>query len=125
MGPAGLGLIGAGVGALKSELFDKGKEARQRELAAQTALYSPWTGMQPQAVQEADTLGAALQGGLAGAQFGQAAEKAENEKELLRIQSENLRQQQLESDKRMQAFQPQQTPNTWQNMYAGMGYQRG
>ena len=38
-------LIGAALGLGKSVLVDRPREQRQRQLAAQTALYSPWTGM--------------------------------------------------------------------------------
>jgi hypothetical protein len=67
--------IGAGAGVLKSEIVDRPKEARQRKLAAETARYSPWTGMQPQGVQEADPLGSALAFGGAGSQLGAAMQQ--------------------------------------------------
>jgi hypothetical protein len=54
---------------LKSEAIDKPKEARQRKLAAATQRYSPWTGLKANPIQEADTFGSALQGGMAGATF--------------------------------------------------------
>lgn len=72
MEPLTLALLGAGLGVAKSELFDRPREARQRKAAAATAQWSPWTGMRPGAVQEADPFNAALQGALAGAVFGQA-----------------------------------------------------
>jgi hypothetical protein len=59
-------LIGSLIGLGKGMLIDQPKERRQRELAAQTALYSPWTGMQPQPVQEASPFNSALQGGVMG-----------------------------------------------------------
>jgi hypothetical protein len=65
-------LIGAGAGLLKSELIDRPQADRQRKLAATTAALSPWTGMTPEMPQEANPLGSMLQGGLAGAQIGQA-----------------------------------------------------
>jgi hypothetical protein len=65
-------LIGAGAGLLKSQLVDKPQADRQRKLAATTAALSPWTGMTPEMPQEANPLGSMLQGGLAGAQIGQA-----------------------------------------------------
>lgn len=58
-------VIGAGLGMLKSELFDRPKEQRERNLQAATAALSPWTGMKAQPVKEADAMAAALQGGMA------------------------------------------------------------
>lgn len=62
--------IGAGLGAAKYAV-DKNKEKRDRALQAATAKYSPWTGMAPQAVAEPSLLGNVIQGGTAGAMFGQ------------------------------------------------------
>lgn len=64
-------LGGAGLGIVKHFASDKPKEERQRRLAAETARYSPWTGMQPQQVQDADIFGNVMQGGLTGASFAQ------------------------------------------------------
>lgn len=61
-------LIGAGIGAAKSELIDRPKEARQRKLKAEEIRMSPWTGMRNfTQVEEADPFGEALQGGALGA----------------------------------------------------------
>lgn len=60
----------AATGAAKAELIDKPKADRQRQRAAVQTMYSPWTGLQPEKVEEADTLGSALQWGLAGAMMG-------------------------------------------------------
>ena len=76
MDPLTLALIGGGAGLLKSELIDRPKEERQRKQAAITARWSPWTGMAPGPIQEADPFGSALQGGLAGAMIGQANQGA-------------------------------------------------
>lgn len=65
-------LAGMGAGLLKSELVDRPQADRQRKLAATTAALSPWTGMTPTMPQEANPLGSIMQGGLAGAQIGQA-----------------------------------------------------
>lgn len=73
--------IGAGGGLLKSFLSDQPRAERQRKLAAETARYSPWTGMNPQAVQEADPFGSALQFGTTGAMLGQGLQsQAANDK---------------------------------------------
>lgn len=62
--------IGAGVGAIKY-LGDAEKEKRDRKLAAETIRNSPWTGMQAGPVHEASLFNNLLQGGTAGANFGQ------------------------------------------------------
>lgn len=62
--------IGAGLGVAKFAA-DKEKEKRERALQAATARYSPWTGMSPQAVAEPSLMGNLVQGGTAGAMFGQ------------------------------------------------------
>lgn len=54
-------------GLLKSELVDKPRARKDRQLQAKTAELSPWTGMKPSAVKEADPFGTALQFGSAGA----------------------------------------------------------
>lgn len=61
----------AGLGLVKGLTVDKAKENRQRQLAAETQRYSPWTGMQAQAIQNADPLGSAMQGGFTGFSLGQ------------------------------------------------------
>ena len=53
-------------GFVKSQVIDKPKEARQRELAAKTQELSPWTGMQANKIQEADPFGTAMQYGATG-----------------------------------------------------------
>lgn len=67
----GLG-AGAGIGLLKNQIIDKPKQEKERMLAAETARFSPWTGMKAQN-PGADTgaLEAAVGGGLAGASMGQ------------------------------------------------------
>lgn len=68
--PMSLG-IGAGVGLLKNQL-GQGQQKKERMLAAQTAAYSPWTGMKAQnPAPDTSAFNDALQGGMAGAQFGQ------------------------------------------------------
>lgn len=66
MDPLTLSLIMGGIGLAKSELIDKPKEARQRELAARTQELSPWTGIQAGKIQEADPFGTAMQYGATG-----------------------------------------------------------
>lgn len=68
--------IGAGVGLLKSQTIDKAKEAKQRELAAETQRYSPWTGLKADPVKTADPLGSMLQYGATGAALGQNMQSA-------------------------------------------------
>lgn len=59
-------------GAAKSEVIDKPKEQRDRKLAAETIRWSPWTGMHPGPIQQADPAGSAVNWGLMGAQLGQS-----------------------------------------------------
>lgn len=49
--------IGALIGLGKSLTIDKAKEKKDRELAAKTIELSPWTGLQPNKIREADPFG--------------------------------------------------------------------
>ena len=60
----------AAVGMAKSEFIDRPAAERQRKLAAQTELYSPWTGMKAGKINEPDTFGAGLKYGATGAMIG-------------------------------------------------------
>lgn len=73
--PLIVGGVAAGAGLLKAFTLDKAKEDRQRQLAAETIRYSPWTKMSPGAIQEADPFGSTLQFGTTGAMLGQGMEK--------------------------------------------------
>ncbi len=64
-------LIGAGVGGLKGMTVDRWREDKDRQLAAETQRYSPWTGLQAQPIKRADPLGSAMQGGATGLELGQ------------------------------------------------------
>lgn len=79
-----------GIGLGKSALIDAPKERRQRLLAAQTAVYSPWTGMAPQPVQEADPFGSTLQGVTAGAMYGQMAKQNEMAQQELDLKKQEF-----------------------------------
>ena len=81
MDPLTLGLIGAGVGLAKSELIDRPKEARQRKVNAEIMRWSPWTGMQGEAVNPADPFGSSLTYGLTGYSLGQNAQAAAKSKD--------------------------------------------
>lgn len=62
-------LIGAALGA-KSNQDKKEQEAMDRQLAAKTALWSPWTGMTPQTVQRAGSMtGDVASGAVGGMEF--------------------------------------------------------
>lgn len=65
-------LAGGGLGFLKSMTIDKPKEDRQRRVAAETAKYSPWTGMAPGKIEEADPFGSAISTAALGAMFSQS-----------------------------------------------------
>lgn len=74
MDPMTIALL-AGAGLAKSELVDRPREQEQRRQAAITARWSPWTGMSPNAIQNADPFGSAIQGGLTGAMLSQNQQK--------------------------------------------------
>lgn len=64
---------GAGFGLLKDALFDGPREAKERQLAAATQRYSPWTGLKANEIHQANPLGDALQGGMTGLAMSQNA----------------------------------------------------
>jgi hypothetical protein len=63
-------IIGAGMGLLRGMQQQK-QEAKDRVMEAEIARWSPWTGMAAQRPKRADMMGSVMQGGLAGASFGQ------------------------------------------------------
>lgn len=68
-------LAGAGLGFLKGTSAKK-QEARDRALAAETARWSPWTGMQPTMPQRTDVMGDVISAGTTGMLLGQNYGKA-------------------------------------------------
>lgn len=90
MDPVTLALIGGGLGFAKGEFVDKPRERRQRAYAAEVMRYSPWTGMQAQLPQEADPMGSAMQGAMAGASFGQNMQTVDNQNALMKAQTDAL-----------------------------------
>jgi hypothetical protein len=81
-------LIGLGAGLGKSMLIDQPREERQRQLEATKALYSPWTGMQPGQIQEADPFGSAMQGAMAGLMYEQQAGQQKLGQDLMKKQGQ-------------------------------------
>ena len=77
MDPLTLSLILGAAGFAKSQLIDRPKEARDRKFESVKAMWAPWTGMQPNAVKEADPFGSTIQGAFTGASLGQAAASAQ------------------------------------------------
>lgn len=69
---AGGALLGAGLGGAKSEFIDEPKADAARKLRAETARYSPWTGMNAQnvAVPDVDPITSGMQGAMTGAMLG-------------------------------------------------------
>lgn len=76
MDPITIGLLAGTAMGLGKGFLDKENEDRQRKLAAETARWSPWTGMSPQLPQSANVLGSTLQGAGTGAMFGQGLKNA-------------------------------------------------
>jgi hypothetical protein len=83
MTPLGMAGIMAALGLAKSAFVDAPAAERQRQLAAETMRYSPYTGMTPNAVKEADPFGSAFQFGFTGAALGQGAEQNQAYQEYL------------------------------------------
>ena len=90
MDPLTLALIGGGVGLAKSEIFDRPQAQRDRRMAAETMRYSPWTGMQPEKVKEADPLGNVMQGAMTGGMMGQNMTMVDNQNALMKAQTDAL-----------------------------------
>lgn len=78
-------LIMAAMGAAQYK-SQQDKEGRDRKLAAQTQLYSPWTGLQAGGVKEADLYGTLGQGAVQGLAMEQQMDKAKNDKNLQEAQ---------------------------------------
>jgi hypothetical protein len=91
MDPITMALMFGGMGLGKSFLVDQPKEARQRKLAAETQRYSPWTGLQAGAINEADPFGATLQGAASGASFGQNMEQNNSDLESKKLYQDWMR----------------------------------
>jgi len=85
--------IGAGVGLLKSEFVDRPRADRERRREGQIAQWSPWTGMQPNRVSEADPMGLMMQGGMTGAMLGQGMARTDKMNEMMDVQKELLKAQ--------------------------------
>lgn len=67
-------LIGAGAGIYKSQI-DKQRADKDRMVQAETARWSPWTGMKPERAMNAqDMFSSGIEGGLTGLQFGKQFE---------------------------------------------------
>lgn len=90
IGMAGSLGIGAGIGLLKGLLIDGPAAERQRKLQAATARFSPWTGLKPEPVKEADTVGDVLQGGTQAAMLQQSMQNAAADRGLKDAQSKWL-----------------------------------
>ncbi len=76
MDPITIGLLAGGGLGLGKGFLDQGKEQRQRQQEAAIARWSPWTGMHPNQIQQADPLGSTMQGLVAGGQMGQGLKAA-------------------------------------------------
>lgn len=74
--------IGAGAGVLKAELVDKPKENSDRQLAAQTQRYAPWTGNKAGPIRYADPVGSGLQFGMMAGSMKQGMQNSDNQKKI-------------------------------------------
>ena len=129
MDPMLLGAIGAGVGLGKSYLIDKPAEWRDRKLQALTALYSPWTGMRPEAVKEAKPFDSALQYGGTGLSMGQNMENQSAWKKLMDAKTKQAEAEaakaasgQAKPDNVFEEDQPMQAPLDRQNTMVSGDY---
>lgn len=113
MDPITMAAIMGGAGLLKSELVDRPREERQRQQAAVTARWSPWTNMAPNQVREADPFGAALQGGITGAVMAQNLQggdgKQKDLNEVASQQQPSSTWQQLETQNQSMMYPRQQS----------------
>lgn len=87
IGMAGSLGIGAGIGLLKGLLIDGPAAERQRKLQAATARFSPWTGLKPEPVKEADPAGSAATFGVQGMGIQQSLQNSAAQQKLLEAQS--------------------------------------
>jgi hypothetical protein len=116
MGPLGMMALMGGMGLAKDVLVDQPKAARDRKLQAAIAQYSPWTGMAPQTqgLSGTDTLGTAMQGGMAGAQLGQAmeAQQAYNNYMQQMADQQQIGKAMAKPGQMMMSTQPMRSPYT-------------
>lgn len=84
-GPWGA-LAGGALGLYKG-MLDQQREGKDRQIAATTARYSPWTGMKPQEVQRASMMGDVMQGGATGAALGQGLSNQQSQQKLVDAQT--------------------------------------
>lgn len=96
-----LPLAMAGAGMAKG-VMDQGQVREQQKLEAVKARYSPWTGIAPQNIPNADPLGSAMQGGMAGMSLGQNMDAADQANVFQQKQLE-LQQAQLDQNEGLNA----------------------
>lgn len=107
MDPLTLALLGGGLGIIQGREKQQ-QEQKDRELAAQTQKYSPWTHLQAQPVQRAPSLlNSGLQGGLGGASFGQSLTNNTNDQKFKDAQINYLNNQSGAGQSPMQVVQAQ------------------
>ena len=78
---APLAVAGALAGGVKW-LVDRKNAQKQREIESAKTLFSPWTGVQVRDVEGPNLMGNLIQGGLAGAQFGQGIQQYQQSKDM-------------------------------------------
>jgi hypothetical protein len=83
--------VGAGAGLLKHEMGRKQRE-KDRQLDADTARFSPWTGMKAKNMGADDpAFNSALQGGMAGLSMGQGMDATAASNDLMRAKAMQAR----------------------------------
>ena len=113
-------------GAIAGQQKQKRQQAMEesdRKLAAETARYSPWTGMTPNQIRHAENsaFGATLGGGLAGYSQGSAMQGSmggSNTQQGMTPDQQQSWNQDMQFNKTMQTRQPATRGSSW-DMYTG------
>jgi hypothetical protein len=104
-------IIGAAMSAAQYKQ-QQDKEQRDRELAAETQRYSPWTGMRAGGIQEADAVGTIGSGVMAGYQMeqGMDAQSAQKDYQNKKLANEDRYLNIMENQGKGSSAAPSQGP---------------
>jgi len=83
--PLAMAAGGAAMGAMKNQ-GDEQIEADDRRLAAETMRYSPWTGMRPGQIRQANLQNSVMQGAMSGGMMGMNMNQMQQGNELMNAQ---------------------------------------